>query len=94
MKDSANTIRLILVSRKNTRTYFAPYYANDQLIADVKLDNFGQPDGSATYYYENGNVIRAGRYRHGLAVVEWQEFEEKSNAFSIAKYDSNGMRQN
>ncbi len=94
MRDTAKTIRQILVSRKNIRTYFTHYYANGQLIADVKLDNYGQPDGNATYYYENGQIMRAGKYRHGLAVGEWQEFDEKTNVRSLAAYDSNGVRKN
>ena len=92
MKDTAKTIRQILVSKKNIRTYFAQYYANGQLIADVKLDNYGQPDGSATYYYETGKIMRAGKYRHGLAVEQWEEFDEKTSTRFIAVYDSNGVR--
>jgi hypothetical protein len=94
MKDTANIIRQILISRKNTRTYFAQYYNNGQLIADVKLDNFGQPDGIALYYYHNGSIMRTGKYHHGLAVGEWKEFREDSQVFSIVKYDSNGVRKN
>ena len=94
MKDTAKTIRQILVSKNNVRTYFAQYYTSGQLIADVKLDNYGQPDGSATYYFENGQIMRAGKYRHGLAAGEWQEYDEKTHALSIATYDSNGVRKN
>ena len=94
MKDTANRIRQILISRKNTRAYFAQYFANGQLIADVKLDNFGQPDGFATYYFENGGIKSTGQYNHGLAAGEWKEFNEKNNAMSIIKYDSNGVRKN
>ena len=94
MKDTAKTIRQILITRKNTRTYFAQYYANGQLMADVKLDNFGQPDGKAIYYYENGNIKSTGQYQHGLATGEWKEFKENNHAVSIIKYDSNGVRKN
>lgn len=94
MKDSAHTIRQILVTRKNTQTYFAQFYANGQLIADVKLDDFGQRDGNATYYYQNGNIKSSGIYHHGLAAGEWKEYEENSRTISIINYDSNGVRKN
>ena len=94
MKDTSKTIRQILITRKNIRTYFAQYFANGQLITDIKLDSFGQPDGNAIYYYENGKIKSNGLYHHGLAIGEWKEFEETSNAVSIIKYDSSGVRKN
>ncbi len=91
MKDSSKTIRQIIISKKNKRTYFAQYFANGQLMADIKLDNFGQPDGDATYYFENGLIKSTGKYNHGLAAGQWKEFDEKNSAVIIS-YDSNGVR--
>ena len=41
MKDSAGVIRQISMSKKNLRTFFAPYYENGQLQAEVNFDESG-----------------------------------------------------
>jgi antitoxin component YwqK of YwqJK toxin-antitoxin module len=91
MRDSAKQIRQVLVSKKGVRNYYALYYPNGQLQADLKFDNYGQFDGPAAYYYESGAVKSAGNYKHGLSTGEWKEYDE-GGAVSIVKYDANGVR--
>ena len=91
MRDSAKQIRQVLVSKKGVRTYYALYYSNGQLQADLKFDNYGQFDGPATYYYESGAIKSTGNYKHGLSTGEWKEYDE-SGTVSIIKYDTNGAR--
>ena len=42
MKDSAGKIRQIIIAKKNIRTFFAQYYPNGNLQADLPMDAFGQ----------------------------------------------------
>jgi hypothetical protein len=91
MRDSAKQIRQVLVSKKGVRNYYALYYPNGQLQADLKFDNYGQFDGPATYYYESGAVKSTGNYKHGLSTGEWKEYDENGTE-SIIKYDANGAR--
>lgn len=93
MRDSANSVRQVIISRGNVRTYFAQYYANGQLIADLKQDVYGQNDGPATYYNENGTIKRAGNYSHGFSTGSWKEYDE-NGIITVVRYDSNGTRMN
>ena len=56
MKDSADSIRQIIITKKDSRTFFAQYYANGNLQADLPLDDFGQYHCTGTFYYENGKM--------------------------------------
>ena len=91
MRDSVKQIRQVLVSKNGMRSYYALYYPNGQLQADVNFDNYGQFDGPATYYYESGAVKSTGNYKHGLSTGEWKEYDEHGTA-GIIKYDANGTR--
>lgn len=66
MKDSSEHIRQITISKKKVRTFIAQYYSNGQLTASIPLDGFGQYQGAAFYYYENGATQNEGLYHHGL----------------------------
>ncbi len=91
MKDSSGTIRQMIIARKNIRTFFAQYYENGQLQADLPLDEFGQYHGTATYYYADGHIQSNGKYRHGLKKGIWTNYNEKGNLLSKAEYDSIGQ---
>jgi hypothetical protein len=91
MKDSVDTIRQIIIARKNTRIFFAQYYSNGQLQADLPLDEFGQSHGACAFYYESGQIQISGNYIHGLKTGEWKNCDKKGNLVSIDKYDSNGQ---
>jgi len=91
MKDSAKQIRQIIISKKGIRSYYALYYPNGQLQADLKFDNYGQFNGPAVYYYESGAVKSEGNYKSGLAAGDWKEYDEDGKV-SIVKHDSNGAR--
>ena len=91
MKDSSGTIRQIIISRKKVRIFFAQYYANGQLEADLPLDKFGQCHGSAIYYYQNGVTQSRGEYIHGLKNGQWKNYDPKGKLLSVDEYDSNGQ---
>jgi hypothetical protein len=90
MKDSTGMIRQVIIAKKNTRTFFAQYYANGQQQADLPLDEFGQYHGSAVYYYESGIAESRGAYRHGLKNGEWNNYDSRGNIISVEEYDQDG----
>jgi antitoxin component YwqK of YwqJK toxin-antitoxin module len=91
MKDSADSIRQVIIAKNDLRSFFAQYYANGVLQADLPLDEFGQHHGKATFYYENGNVQSSGFFNHGLKSGEWKVYDEKGKLTSTDKYDNNGQ---
>ena len=93
MRDSTKQVRQVLISRRNTRVYLAQYYANGQLMADLKTDEYGQFDGPAIYYYEDGSVQRKGNYAHGFSTGDWKEYD-KNGEMKIVKFDAKGTRLN
>ena len=90
MKDSTGVIRQVIIAKKGTRTFFAQYYANGQRQADLPLDEFGQYDGNAVYYYENGIAESRGAYRHGLKNGAWNNYDSRGNIISVEEYDQDG----
>lgn len=91
MKDSADIIRQVIIAKNNIRTHFSRYYANGQLEAYLPLDEYGQYQDSATYYYEDGKVESCGWYKHGLKFGEWKNYNTKGNELSAKIYDFNGQ---
>jgi hypothetical protein len=91
MKDSVDTIRQVIVAKKEVRIFFAQYFANGQLQASLPLDTFGQYHGKAIYYYEDGSIESSGNYVHGLKQGQWQHFDSRGNLTSTDEYNSNGQ---
>lgn len=91
MKDSAGSIRQIIIARKNVRIFFARYYANGQLQADLQLDEFGQYHGTAVFHYENGQVESTGNYDHGIKTGQWKNFDTTGKLISTGLYNKNGQ---
>lgn len=91
MRDSSKKVRQVILIDRNVRTLFAQYYENGQLQGDLSFDSFGQYNGLAKYYYQNGAVKSEGNYLHGLSTGEWREYDETGKAV-IIKYDANGAR--
>jgi antitoxin component YwqK of YwqJK toxin-antitoxin module len=91
MKDSSDTIRQIIVTQNNKRNFFATYYANGQLMAELPLNSYGQYQGPSKYYYENGYVESEGEYQDGLKTGTWKNFDQNGNLVSKSKYNSNGQ---
>ena len=91
MKDPSQNIRQIIIARKNVRSFFATYYANGQIQADLPLDEFGQYHGLSTYYYANGRTESTGNYKHGIKTGAWKYFDEKGRLVSTDTYDDNGQ---
>lgn len=91
MKDSAKQIRQVISMRKNIRSYFAQYYNNGQIMADLSFDAYGQYHGPAIYYYSNGSIKSSGNYTNGLTTGTWQEFDD-AGVVTKLKYDTNGVR--
>lgn len=91
MKDSSKTIRQVIIAKKNVRTFFAAFYSNGQLQADLPLDEFGQYHGNTTYYYPSGRTESSGRYEHGIKTGAWKYFDEKGRLLSTDYYDKSGQ---
>ena len=91
MKDSADRIRQVIIAKNNIRTFFAQYYANGNLQADLPLDEFGQYHGNGIFYYENGLVQSTGSFNHGLKTGEWKMYTEKGKLKTTHKFDKNGQ---
>ena len=91
MKDSADSIRQIIIARNNIRTFFAQYFANGNLQADLPLDEFGQYHGTGTFYYEDGAVQSSGNFNYGLKTGQWKVFDEKGKITATDEFDKNGQ---
>lgn len=94
MKDKDSVIRQIIIARNKTRTYFAQFYPNAQLMAKYMLDEFGQYNGPSEEYYENGHIKRSGEYSNGLYSGSWKNYDENGTFLSTDLYDENGQRVN
>jgi antitoxin component YwqK of YwqJK toxin-antitoxin module len=90
MKDSAGKIRQIIIAKKNIRSFFAQYYANGNLQADLPLDAFGQYHGTGKFFYEDGNLQSTGDYNHGFKTGTWSVYDEKGKVTATDSYDDNG----
>ena len=91
MKDSSDSIRQIITTKKSKRNFFAEYYPNGQLIAQLPLDSFGQYSGASKYFYQTGIVESEGAYKSGLKTGAWKDFDINGKLISINEYDSNGQ---
>jgi antitoxin component YwqK of YwqJK toxin-antitoxin module len=91
MKDSSGAIRQVIMTKKNSRTFFAQYYKNGQLQADLPLDNFGQYNGESTSYFENGKVQSLGEYVHGLKIGDWKIYDTTGKLLFVEAYNKNGQ---
>ncbi|MEP6676695.1 MAG: hypothetical protein ABJA78_16160, partial [Ferruginibacter sp.] len=92
MKDSAGTIRQIIIAKKNMlRLFFAEYYANGQLKTKYLLDEKGFYNGPSTFYYENGAIKATGSFVHGLYSGSWKNYNEQQILISTDEYDPNGQ---
>ena len=92
MKDSANSIRQIIIAKNDVRTFYGQYYPNGGLQAELPLDNFGQYHGTGTFYYEDGSVQSTGTFNHGLKNGEWKVYNEKGAVTATDTYDKNGQQ--
>ena len=90
MKDSSGSIRQIIIAKKNIRTFFAQYYPNENLQADLPIDTFGQYHGTGKFYYEDGNLQSTGNYTHGFKTGDWKVYDEKGKITNTDSYDNYG----
>jgi antitoxin component YwqK of YwqJK toxin-antitoxin module len=90
MKDSAGNIRQVIVTKKDTRIFFAQYYPNGKAQADLPLDSFGQFNGTGKFFYKDGNLQSAGNYKHGFKTGDWKVYDEKGKITATDSYDDNG----
>ena len=91
MKDSADSIRQIIIAKNDIRTFFAQYYANGNLQADLPVDEYGQHHGKAVFYYDDGNLQSSGIFNHGLKTGEWKVYDKKGKITATDTYDKNGQ---
>lgn len=92
MKDSAGTIRQVIIAKNDVRTFYAQYYANGQLMATLPLDAYGQYHGKSVSYYSNGAKQNEGEYSHGMYTGKWNNYDEEGQLTSVYEYDTNGSR--
>ena len=91
MKDSADSIRQIIIAKKDVRTFFAQYYPNGGLQADLPLDAFGQYHGTGIFYYADGNLQSQGNFTHGIKTGPWKIYDEKGKLTATDDFDKNGQ---
>jgi len=91
MKDSAGTVRQVIVAKKNIRLFFAQYYDNGQLQANLPLDLTGQYHGKATYYFANAVVEQEGNYVHGFKRGIWKSFNHEGELLATDEYNDKGQ---
>ena len=91
MKDSSGMIRQVVIIKNKQRIYTAQYYANGQLKGSYALDKFGQYNGAAEEYFENGFVREGGYYRGGLRTGIWKMYDSAGRYTSSTEYDKNGQ---
>ena len=91
MKDSADSTRQIIIAKNNIRTFFAQYYTNGNLQADLPLDEFGQYHGTGIFYYEDGNLQSQGNFTHGIKTGPWKIYDEKGKLTATDDFDKNGQ---
>lgn len=91
MKDTADSIRQVIITKKNKRIYFSEYYANGQQVAFFQFDTLGQYNDSAKYFYENGFIESTGQYKKGFKTGSWLNYNEQGIHISTSEYDSNGQ---
>lgn len=89
MKDTADSIRQIIVTQKGKRSYFEEYYPNGQQVAFFQFDSLGQYNDSAKYFYENGLLESAGQYKNGFKTGSWLNYNAQGMLISTNEYDSN-----
>jgi len=90
MKDSAGIIRQVIIAKKDTRIFYASYYKNGQLQADLPLDTFGQYHGTGKFYYEDGSLQSNGNFNHGFKTGAWKVYDKKGKETAIDNFDQNG----
>lgn len=90
MRDSLDSIRQIIMTKKGQRIFVSEYYANGQLVAKLPLDSFGQYHGPSKYYYQNGFIESEGDYEHGLKKDAWKNYSSAGKLTSTSEYDVNG----
>jgi antitoxin component YwqK of YwqJK toxin-antitoxin module len=92
MKDSAGIIRQINSAKYDkVKLFFAEYYANGQLKANLPIDSAGKYHGTATLYYETGLKKSKGDYNHGFYTGEWKNFDDAGKLISTDVYDEKGQ---
>ena len=92
MKDSAGAIRQINIAKYDrVRLFFAEYFSNGQLKAELPLNKQGQYDGPGKIYYEDGTIKSSGSYRNGFYYGEWKNYNHKGKLISTDVYDQNGQ---
>ena len=91
MKDAASSIRQIIISKNDVRIHYSKYYANDQLMAILPLDEYGQFNGNAVYYFSNGGKQSEGVYQHGFKLGKWKNFADQGKLISEDEYNTTGQ---
>jgi len=92
MKDSAGTIRQLIIEKRKHRIYVAQFYPNGQQVYKTNLDAYGQFDGAAEEFYPNGYLKRSGIYKHGFHSGKWKNYDEQGNYISTDEYNEDGQQ--
>ncbi len=91
MKDVNEVIRQVIGSKNNTLLYKAAYFANGQLMQDLKVNAYGKFNGPSIVYYQNGTIKSEGKYSNGLYKGKWKNYNEQGKLILVEEYDDNGQ---
>jgi len=91
MKDSFGAVRQIIIEKAKRKVYVARFYPNGQQQLKVKLDAFGQYDGDAELYRQDGSLNRTGVFKGGTQVGPWKNYDENGSYTFTQEFDENGQ---
>jgi MORN repeat variant len=79
LKDSLYNIEGINKSKNGIVIFISEYFPNGQIKGDIPLGSNGEPEGLATYYYEDGRIRSIGRWKGYKEVGEWRRYDKAGN---------------
>jgi hypothetical protein len=79
LKDSLYNIAGINKSKNGVEIFIAEYFRNGQIKGDLTLGGNGEPDGPATYYYEDGRIRSTGNWNGYKEVGIWKRYDKEGN---------------
>jgi len=91
LKDTVGRITALVQFKDNIRIAYEEYYPEGQLKAKLPLNNQGQFEGSANYYYPDGRIRSSGNYVNGFFNGSWKNFDSTGYLVSTDIYDQNGQ---
>lgn len=91
IKDTAGNVRVITIVRNNYRSFFQEYYANGQAKASYVLNDQGQFNGPATFYFEDGRIEGIGNFQQGFFSGKWKRYSPDGMLIKEEVYNADGQ---